>query len=328
MGIELIIAGVAGIMAVAILIFGVVSLRSERQTEVEERLGRYTSEYSSLLAQFEEANDERLANEPGAITQRLDSALADREFAKKWRTQLARADLKLTVGEYFALHIIAGIATFFVGWLLIFGNPIGGAVAGFAGLFFPRFYVARKQGQRLRSFEGQLPDTLSLWVNALRSGYSVLQAMEAIGRESPDPTSTEFKRVVQEVQLGIPMEAALDHLLVRLPSEDMDLVNTAVNIQREVGGNLAEILESISHTIRDRIKLKGEIRVLTSQGRVTGWIISGLPILLTVFLYFVSPDYTGRLVENRLCGWPMIGVGLGLIGSGAAVIQKIVNIEY
>ena len=97
MGPELIIAGIAGVVAVAILIFGVVSLRSDRQSDVEERLGRYTSEYSSLLEQFEEANDERLANEPGAITQRLDTAIANREFAKKWRTQLARADLKLTV---------------------------------------------------------------------------------------------------------------------------------------------------------------------------------------------------------------------------------------
>jgi len=188
--------------------------------------------------------------------------------------------------------------------------------------------VARKQGQRLKAFENQLPDTIGLWVNALRSGYSVLQAMEAIAREAPEPTSTEFRRVVQEVQLGVPMDAALEHLLNRMPSEDMDLVNTAVNIQREVGGNLAEILEAIAHTIRERIKLKGEIRVLTSQGRITGWLISLLPIILTVFLMIVSPGYMGGLVENRMCGWPMLGIGLGLIGTGAAIIQKIVSIDY
>jgi tight adherence protein B len=169
---------------------------------------------------------------------------------------------------------------------------------------------------------------LSLWVNALRSGYSVLQSMEAIAKESPEPTAAEFKRVVMEVQLGIPMQDSLDHLLGRMPSDDLDLVNTAVNIQREVGGNLAEILESIAHTIRDRIKLKGEIRVLTSQGRITGWIISMLPVVLTIFLYIVSPSYMSNLVENRMCGWPMLGCGLGLIGTGAAVIQKIVAIDY
>mgnify|MGYP001429973692 CR=1 FL=1 len=322
---ELIIAGAAGVLAVIILIMGIISLRSERQEEIEDRLGRYTSEYGSLLTEYEDQQDQ--VDEPSLLTQRLDKALADREFAKRWRVQLARADLKLTVAEYFSLHIITGIGAAVVG-LILFGTPIGGGIAGIAGLFIPRFYVARKQSQRLHAFQDQLPDTLSLWVNALRSGYSVLQAMEAISKESPEPTATEFKRVVQEVQLGIPMEDALDHLLARLPNDNMDLVNTAVNIQREVGGNLAEILESIGHTIRDRVKLDGEIRVLTSQGRITGWVISLLPIVLTVFLYFVSPSYMGGMVENRMCGWPMLGCGLGLIGTGAAIIQKIVKIDY
>lgn len=328
MGTEMMLAGAAGLVAVIILIAGIVSIRSERQEEIEERLERYTTEYSSTGLSDREQDPDEAAAEVSLLTQRLDTALSEREFAKKWRVQLARADLKLTVTEYFALHIISGLGVFLVGWFILFGNPIAGAVVGVAGLFIPRFYVARKQGQRLHAYEGQLPDTIALWVNALRSGYSVLQAMEAISREAPEPTATEFRRVVQEVQLGVPMEAALAHLLNRVPSEDMDLVNTAVNIQREVGGNLAEILEAIAHTIRERIKLKGEIRVLTAQGRVTGWLISLLPIILTLFLMVVSPGYMGGLVENRMCGWPMLGIGLGLIGTGAAVIQKIVSIDY
>jgi len=329
MGTEIMIAGGAGVVAVFILIAGIISIRSERQQEIEERLERYAAEYSSTqLAGTSTQDPEEAAAEVSLLTARLDRALAEREFAKKWRVQLARADLKLTVAEYLALHVIAGLGVFLVSWFILFGNPIAGAAAGIAGLFLPRFYVARKQGQRLRAFEGQLPDTIALWVNALRSGYSVLQAMEAISREAPEPTATEFRRVVQEVQLGVSMESALAHLLNRMPSDDMDLVNTAVNIQREVGGNLAEILEAIAHTIRERIKLKGEIRVLTSQGRITGWLISLLPIILTLFLMVVSPGYMGNLVENRMCGWPMLGIGLGLIGTGAAIIQKIVSIEY
>lgn len=328
MGTEMMIAGGAGVVAVFILIAGIVSMRSERQQEIEERLERYTTEYGSTQLSGDTQDPDEAAAEVSLLTARLDSALSEREFAKKWRVQLARADLKLTVAEYFALHIISGLGVFLLSWFVIFGNPIAGAAAGVAGLFLPRFYVARKQGQRLRAFEGQLPDTIALWVNALRSGYSVMQAMEAISHEAPEPTSTEFRRVVQEVQLGVPMESSLDHLVNRMPSEDMDLVNTAVNIQREVGGNLAEILEAIAHTIRERIKLKGEIRVLTSQGRITGWLISLLPIILTLFLMVVSPGYMGGLVENRMCGWPMLGVGLGLIGTGAAIIQKIVSIDY
>jgi tight adherence protein B len=322
----IIIAGIAGLTALVVLGIGIRGIRGERQKEIEDRLGRYTSEYGSLIADFEEANQPDPVQQQSAIARRLDLALADRGFAQKWRSQLAQADLKLTVGEYASLHVISMTGSFLIGTALF--NPITGGVLGIAGFFFPRFYVSRKQSGRLHQFESQLPDTLSLWVNALRSGYSVLQSMEAIAKEAPEPTSTEFKRVVQEVQLGIPMEEALDHLFLRMPSDDLDLVNTAVNIQREVGGNLAEILDSIAHTIRDRIKLKGEIRVLTSQGRITGWVISMLPIVLTLFLYMVSPSYMGLLIKNRMCGWPMVGCGLGLIATGAAIIQKIVNIEY
>ncbi len=323
---EILIAGVAGVLAVVILVAGIASLRSERSGGVETRLERYaSSEYGALLEEFEETVSPE--DEQNAIARRLDAMLAGHGFAENWRRQLARADLKLTVVEYFALHFISGFGAAVVGTIL-FKSPVIGAVAGIAGLFFPRFYVSFKQGQRLRHFETQLPDTLSLWVNALRSGYAVLQAMEAIAEEAPDPTATEFRRVVLENQLGIPLEVALEHLYERMPSEDLDLVNTAVNIQREVGGNLAEILESIAHTIRDRIQLKGEIRVLTSQGRATGWLISLLPIALTIFLYMVSPSYMSNLIENRMCGWPLLGCGLGLIGTGAALIQKIVKIDY
>lgn len=324
---DILIAGVAGLFAVIILVVGITSMRSERQ-EVEERLDRYaSSEYSSLLADFEGVEEPDPYEEQNLIARQLDRMVADRGFAKTWRRQLARADLKLTVGEFLILHGLSAVVAFMFG-TLIFGGPILGGVAAVTGLFFPRFYVAYKQGQRLREFERQLPDTLSLWVNALRSGYAVLQAMEAIAKEAPEPTSTEFQRVVQEVQLGISMEDALEHLLERMPSDDLDLVNTAVNIQREVGGNLAEILDSIAYTIRDRIRLKGEIRVLTAQGRATGWLISLLPIALTIFLYTVSPGYMGQLVENRMCGWPLLGCGLGMIGTGAAIIQKIVKIDY
>jgi tight adherence protein B len=323
---EIVIAGVAGVFAILVLALGIRGLRSER-AEIEDRLGRYTSsEYDSFLAGTE-VQEADAAQEQSIISKRLDAALVDRGFAQKWRVELARADLRLTVGEYAALHGISMAGSFLVASAL-FGNPITGGVLGIAGFFFPRFYVARRKSSRLHAFEGQLPDTLSLWVNALRSGYAVLQSIEAIARESPEPTATEFKRVVQESALGIPMETALDHLHARMPSDDLDLVNTAVNIQRKVGGNLAEILDAISHTIRDRIKLKGDIRVLTSQGRITGWLISMLPIILTIFLYLVSPGYMGLMIKNRMCGWPMLGCGLGLIATGAAIIQKIVNIRY
>jgi tight adherence protein B len=321
----ILVALVAGGIAVVVLVIGLVSLRGEREQAIEERLGRYTSEFTYLAAAPEE--EELEERRPTALTQSLNEALAGRAFAEKWRVQLSRADVKLTVAEYLALHVISVIGFFVASLVLFSDSPALWPVAGIVGFFAPRLYVSRRQQQRLHAFETQLPDVLGLWVNSLRSGYSVLQAMEAIAREAPDPSALEFRRVVQEVQLGISLDDALGNMLRRIASDDFDLVVTAVDIQREVGGNLAEILEVISHTIRERIKLKGEIRVLTSQGRFTGYMIGGLPIVLSLFLYVINPGYMGRMFENQACGWPMIGLGLGLIGAGAAVIRKIVDIE-
>ncbi len=320
-----IIAGVAGVVALGVIIFGILSVRSEKDL-VEERLGRFEQDYQSFL-DVEETTEDSKKEDRRALDQ-IDKAISKRPFAQKTRQQLARADIKLTVAEYFVLQALSPVAFFAAGFFILFrGDIIMSIVAGFVGFFFPRIYVSRATSQRLVRFEQQLPDTLALWVNALRSGFSVLQAMEAISRDAPEPTATEFKRVVQEVQLGIDVEDALGHLLSRVESEDLDLVITAVNIQREVGGNLAEILEVIGHTIRERIKLKGEIRVMTSQGRATGYLISFLPIAVAIFLSLIEPGFMNPLFENRLCGWPLLGIGLALIGMGMAAIQKIVNIE-
>ena len=331
-GIEGIILIGAVIAAVVILAWGVISARTEKDI-IEERLGAYEeSNQQAFLELTEQAKAEEKAREKenrrNIIQERLDSIVAERNFAKRWRMQLARADIKLTVSEYAALHVISVFAFFAIGYFVLFGQTlVMGVLSAFVGFFAPRIYVARATQQRLIKFENQLPDTLGLWVNALRSGYSVLQSMEAIARDAPDPTAIDFKRVVQEVQLGIDMESALDHLLNRVESDDLDLVLTAVNINREVGGNLAEILDVIGHTVRERIKLKGEIRVLTAQGRITGYLISFLPIILALFLYAINPNYMGNLFENRACGWPLLGTGLAMIGIGMALIQKIVDIE-
>lgn len=328
---QIIIIVVAALVALGVIIWGVVNVRSEKDL-IEERLGRYEEEYTNVLKVEEDDEEKERRKETekrdSALRKRVDAIIADRPFAQRFRTQLARADIKLTVAEFAAVHVISMFAFFIIGYFVLFGQQVVmGIVAGFVGFFAPRIYVSRAVAMRLVRFENQLPDTLGLWVNALRSGYSVMQSMEAIGRDAPEPTSTEFKRVVQEVQLGIDMDDALAHLLSRVESEDLDLVVTAVNIQREVGGNLAEILDVISHTVRERIKLKGEISVLTAQGRITGYLISGLPILLALFLYSINPGYMGNLFENRQCGWPMLGAGLALIGIGTAIIQKIVDIQ-
>jgi tight adherence protein B len=164
-------------------------------------------------------------------------------------------------------------------------------------------------------------------VNGLRSGYSVLQAMEAVSRELPVPVSVEYGRVVQEVQLGIPLDQALSNMLRRIKSDDLDLVVTAINVQREVGGNLAEILDVISFTIRERVRIKGEINTLTAQGRYSGYVISLLPIGLALVLFCVNKPYVSRLFTSGWPGWCMVVCGLLMIATGFIAIQRIVAIE-
>lgn len=334
---QLQLAVVIGVAIVAVLIVVLGAYFTRRDDSLADRrlndLDREEDESYQRFIQAEKEAQEKVSvgnviEDGRRFLDPINNFIGERKFGKSWRQKLARANLKLTPAEYAVSHVVAVGGGFVVGYVVLFsGDMIMSLVAALIGFFVPRLYVGRLISSRLISFETQLPDTLGLWVNALRSGYSVLQAMEAIARDAPEPTMNEFQRVVKEVQLGIDLSDALDHLLERIESEDLDLVVTAVNIQREVGGNLAEILDVISSTIRERIKLKGEIRVLTSQGRITGYLISFLPIALALFLNVASPGYMGQLFENQACGWPMIGVGLTMIGIGTAVIQKIVDIE-
>ena len=215
------------------------------------------------------------------------------------------------------------------------GTYISFLIGAVVGFFLPRFYVKRQQAARIRKFDDQLGDMLNLMVNGLRAGYSIMQAMEAISRELPAPISDEFHRVVQEMQIGIPMEKALDNLFRRIPSDDLDFVITAINVQREVGGNLSEILDTISFTIRERVRIKGEIRVMTASVRSSGVILSLIPVFLALALWFISPEYIGTFfaptdflgLGQPWCGILSVTVIVGLILSGYFVMMKIADIE-
>ena len=188
------------------------------------------------------------------------------------------------------------------GWLSAPEELYGGLGGGAIGLFLPRFYVKNQQSRRLVRFNEQLGDMLNLMVNGLRAGYSTMQAMEAVSKELPPPICDEFRRVVQEMQLGVPMQISLDNLLRRIPSEDLDLVVTAINVQREVGGNLAEILDTISYTIRERVRIKGEIRVLTTQVMYSGRFLAMMPVVADGRSVPVQPRvYDGIFQSKKQC---------------------------
>lgn len=307
-----------GVIVLILLIVGaIVSVTSERSL-VEERLGRFLED---------EKREPEGEGGSSIITEWLNRRVARSSMGDRVSRELARADLKFKVAEYYALVFMSTIVTAFVAWLiqpLLVSIIIGGVI----GFFLPRFYVKRQQTVRLNKFNDQLGDMLNLMVNGLRAGYSTMQALEAVSRELPTPISDEFHRVVQEMQIGIPMEKALDNLLRRIPSEDLDFVVTAINVQREVGGNLSEILDTISFTIRERVRIKGEIRVMTAQVRSSGTVLSLIPVFLTLALWFVSPEYIGSFFDRGpLCGWAAVVTIVGMIASGYFVMMKIADIE-
>jgi tight adherence protein B len=312
-----------GVLAVILLIIGIiVSLNSERSL-VEERLGQYTEdEFDQRIAAAASESD------TSALTEWVNEQVVRSSWGEGIAKNLAQADIKLKPGEYVALIVILiivlGALAYFLGGKSLISLGIGVVVA----LILPGFYVRQQKGKRLQKFNDQLPDMLNLMVNGLRAGYSTVQAMEAVSKELPPPISTEFHRLVQEMQIGIPMEQALDNLFRRIHSEDLDLIIAAINVQREVGGNLAEILDTISYTIRERVRIKGEIRVLTSQVVYSGRFLAMLPFILGAILWFINRPYMMLFFEDpKICGIIMIGAILLMISAGYFAMTRVANIE-
>jgi tight adherence protein B len=312
--------------AVVLLIFGILNQRERvASVDMEERLERFGTHQN-----LHPDDDEQLRNQ-SVVADRVGKAVQDRDVGKSMQQLLNRADIKMTIGEFMLMRV--GVATLAVGLGFVLGRgitePLMGTLVGLGlgviGWMAPHWYVSSAAKKRAKQFNNQLGDTIGLMANSLRAGYSLLQTMELASRETPEPMCTEFRRVVREVGLGISPQESMQHMLDRVPSEDLDLLVTAINIQHEVGGNLAKILDVMGETIRERVRIKGEIQVLTSQGRISGYIITALPVGLAVLLFLMNPDYIGELFQ-----WPWICLpilAVVLMGIGFFAMQKIVEIE-
>lgn len=317
---------IGGALILVLLIVGVVITITSERSLVDTRLGQ--------LGETEQNKEAQQEATRSIVTDWVNRRVAGSSMGDRVARELARADLKFKVAEYYALVFISTVALGLIAWA-IQGQWVTFFIGAIVGFFAPRFYVRQQQNARIRKFDDQLGDMLNLMVNGLRAGYSTMQAMEAISRELPTPISDEFRRVVQEMQIGIPMEKALDNLFRRIPSDDLDFVITAINVQREVGGNLSEILDTISFTIRERVRIKGEIRVMTASVRSSGVILSLIPLGLGLALWFISPEYIGAFfapttflgLGQPLCGILSVTVILGLILAGYFVMMKIADIE-
>jgi tight adherence protein B len=275
--------------------------------EVEE--GRSFLQRIPLLNRFTEAAEEEVKK---------------RGLLSGVSSALEQANIPISPGEavlgMFGLSAVGGIL------VAIFNGPVTGVIAFGAFLLITVFLIRFAGGREKRKFENQLPDTLTLMSTSLRAGYSLLQATEAVSTEAPDPTAREFGRAIAEARLGLSVTDALQGVVDRTQSGDFEWAVMAIEIQREVGGNLAEVLQTVADTMRARNRLKGEIRALTAEGRISAFVLGSLPFAMSLFLWTTNRSYLQPLLDSSF-GRIAIGVGLLLIAGGIFWLKKIVDIE-
>ncbi len=245
--------------------------------------------------------------------------------AQTLHTYLSQADLDWSVGRVAAGTVLLIVVVpiflgFFIpNWVI---QGIVGVIAA-SGLYI---FIFMKRSMRFNRFNELLPEAIDLLTRALKAGHSINAAIEMVSREVPDPVGTEFRRTFEEQNFGLPMREAMTNLAARIPIPDVQFLVTAILVQKETGGNLVEILEKTANVLRERLRLKGQLAIYTAQGRLTGWILAGLPFFLFVGLSLVNPDY-GKILINDPFGRTLIYTGLILMVIGAYIIRKIIDIK-
>jgi tight adherence protein B len=255
----------------------------------------------------------------------LNRILLRLEIAPQLRRLLYQAKVNWTPGGFLLISLVAWVVSSYVFYLKT-GGVFFSLVAGLIPACGPLAFVARKRDARFRKFEEGLPAALDLMVSGLRAGHSLISVLGLVSKESPEPIGPEFRICYDEQNYGLELRTAMENLTTRVPIQDVRIITTAILIQRETGGNLAEVLEKCAHLIRERFRLKQEIRVKTAQGRLTGWILSLLPLGLGLLMYLLRPDVVS-LLWTRPLGIKMLYTGAAMITIGSLIIRKIVRIR-
>jgi tight adherence protein B len=320
---------IAGLAALAVVVIALGVAMSSGGGAVASRLERYAS---GQAAESEDGERESM------VVAGLSRVIERQDLATRLATDLARADLKMRPAEFllaWAASPFAFVAVAFVAGFIFpgFQNIVALIAIFLFGLWFPRLYLKYRQRRRLSAFGTQLPDTITLLANSLRAGSSFLQGIELVTREARPPISDEMERVVRDMQLGLALIPALNNLVRRVASEDVELMVTAIQIQSQVGGNLATVLDSIAFTIRERVRIQGEIQTLTAMQRYSGYVITLLPVGLAGILFLISPGYMAAMVDKppEMFGLPLgivfFAIGLISMGMGYVFIRRIVDIK-
>jgi tight adherence protein B len=301
-------------------------LNGKKRNKLTARLRKYVTQDSSEPDVQTSGPVEESGPGPGRkFVASIGSPFSGRPNIQKWGTFLQEAGLTLKPEEYFAIRLIAAMSGFLVSILLGFKWYISLPVM-VLGYWLPQQYVKRKRQKRLDRCSAQLVEALGAMANALRTGYSFLQTLQLISRETPDPLGTELSVMIRDIGIGLPLEEALLELQKRLPVKDLEMIITAILIQRTTGGNLAELIETMQDTMRGRERVKEELKTLTAQGKLSSWIITLLPVCLAIYLQLINPEYFSPMLNNP------VGVILLVFGAiscmiGWLIIRKIIRIE-
>lgn len=255
----------------------------------------------------------------------LTRALENSEWGQALQVGLIRAGWMLRPSEFVALCLLVGAGAAAL-VMLISHSLIEGIIIGLVGLAAPHFALKSRQQKRIKDLSAQLPDGLDMLAGSLRSGFSVLRAMQVVRSQMHPPIAEEFGRVVDEVQYGIPLEVALDNLVERSGSYDLELIVAAVQTQLAVGGNLAEIFDSIAEMIRERVRLLGELQAATAEGRLSAGILLAMPFVMALAVNVMSPGYLAPLFHTQM-GLILVGVALVMMGLGAIILRKLIEID-
>ena len=303
-------------------LFLVVSRKSDaREARLEQRVAEALQEspQRSIEEAIQLTRQDSISK--NAAIHRLLSSIS---FVDRLDRTIRQADLHITVSRLLAFCFVAALMAALASYTLL--NPAVSLVIGIAAGILPLLHVSRQRKKRLLKFNSQLPDTLDLLSRSLGVGHAFSEALNQVGNEMPDPIAMEFRLAFEEQKLGLSLKAALDRLCDRVPIPDLRLCITAIHIQRETGGNLAEILEKVANTIRERFKLMEDFRTMTTSARGSAWILCGLPFFLVFVLTLINPDYMKPLLYDQR-GHMAILVAAILQLLGILTIKRILDIK-
>jgi tight adherence protein B len=323
---QLVLAILVGLVAFLMAWFLLGSAaRARKDREVEARMRAVIAPTSQPVAQGATQVAAGTGWIPENVTQFGKRFAESRGFSDRLDAELEAAGVSLRSGEFVVVSVVAALVFGVLGAALLRNAFLALLIAAF-GAVFPTLLLRMALNKRAEHLREQLPDVLSIMAASLRAGHSFLQSLDTVAKEIAQPAAAEFQRVVAEIRLGRPAEDALEALAERVGSADFKWAVLAVNIQREVGGNLAEILDTVADTLRERAMLRRQVRVLTAEGRLSAWVLALLPIAIGLYMAAVNPSYIGLLVTTTI-GLVMLGTAIVLMVLGILWMRKIVNID-